>query len=142
MGGTGQRGLAGQEGAEVALDGLHIHAFADVATAAELPLHRGEHHALARIAGRVDVGDVVAGSLQGDLVGLQSPGADIEDAHSLSLARLRLHLRAAQMQGGVDGAAQFGCVLGVGGVAGFLQAGGKGCDGLGLLACLGIARAV
>ena len=40
-----------------------------------------QHHALARIAGGVDVGNVVAGGLQGGLVGLQGAGADVQKAH-------------------------------------------------------------
>ncbi len=61
--GCGQRGLAGQERAEVALDGLHIDTLADVAAPGELALHRSQHHRLARIAGCVDVGNVVASRL-------------------------------------------------------------------------------
>ena len=77
------RGLAREQLAVVALDGLHIHALANVATAGELALHGLQHHGLARIAGRADVGNVVACGLQGRLVGQKGAGSDVEQAHGL-----------------------------------------------------------
>ena len=92
-GGAGQRRLACQVGAEIALNRGDLNALANVATARELAQHGLLHHALARVAGRVDIGNVVARGLQGHLVGLQRTGADVKNAAhrfcATTLARCR-----------------------------------------------------
>ncbi len=56
----------------------HLHAFAEVAAAGELITRAGQHHVLARIARRVDVGDVVADDLQRREVSVERAGGDVE----------------------------------------------------------------
>ncbi len=66
----------------------HLHALAEIAATGELITRAGQHHVLARIARRVDVGDVVADDLQRREVGIERAGGDVQRGHvwcSLSL---------------------------------------------------------
>ena len=78
--GTTQRGLTRQELVVVAQHGCHFHTVAVITRASGLALDRLQHHRLARIPGRVDIGNVVAGGLQRQLIGQQRAGSYIEDA--------------------------------------------------------------
>jgi hypothetical protein len=76
--GTRAVGFGAQEAVVGAGDRVHVHALAQEATAGELRRCCGKHHLLARKAGRVRVGDVVAGDAHGSLVGQHGPGADAQ----------------------------------------------------------------
>ncbi|MPM99838.1 hypothetical protein SDC9_147033 [bioreactor metagenome] len=78
---AGRCRLTVEQLAEVAQDGRHIGAIADIAIADVLARRGLEGHALARIAGGVDVGNVVPRGLQGDLVGHQGACAHVQKTH-------------------------------------------------------------
>ena len=78
LGRSGYRGLPRQVLAEITLYGLNGDALAHIAVAGVLSWHCRQHHFLTRVTGHIDVGNIVAGSLQRSLVGLQCPGSDVE----------------------------------------------------------------
>ncbi|MDT4842390.1 hypothetical protein FQZ97_762900 [compost metagenome] len=76
--GAGHLGFAREVGAVRALHRGDLHALAEEAVAHLLVTRRLLDHVLARIAGRVDVGDVVADDVQGSEVGVEGAGADVQ----------------------------------------------------------------
>jgi hypothetical protein len=74
----GQRRFAGQEVAVRAAHGGDVDALAEKAAAGLLAGRRGELDLLARVAGRVGVGDVVAGDLQRRVVRGHRPRAEAQ----------------------------------------------------------------
>ena len=88
-----QCGLLGQEVAVVALNRGDVNTVAVVAATGELAFHVLDDDGLARVARRVDVGNVVADGLKNLLVDQQGPCANVQDvAHALfpqAVARCR-----------------------------------------------------
>ena len=83
---AGGHGVVRQELVVGARHRSHVHALAEEASAGELAGGVGELHLLVRIAGRVGVGDVVAGGLQGSITGVHRRLADRHQGGHAGLA--------------------------------------------------------